>query len=135
MYEKMHGQKFDLCGVIVIETDDLLGAGIGQKFKDAIERLRERFKFGSWHWLKEKPRQYGGRTLHQLPDFSFKIDMNRYLRERAHDQNPEGSQGYGPGNASRDHRRPRTHGITQLGNTGRHAARVWGLLDACVDFS
>ena len=52
MYEKMHGQQFDLCGVIIIETDDLLGAGIGQKFKDAIERLRERFKFGSWHWLQ-----------------------------------------------------------------------------------
>ena len=86
MYEFLDGtKKMKLSGLIVIETDDLLGGGIGPKFLKAVERLRERFKFGSWHYLQEQPRQYGGRTLFQKLCFSFTIDMNRYLKQRAHE--------------------------------------------------
>ena len=50
-----------------------------------MDKLRIKFKFGSWHYIKDAPRQYGGRTLRQLENFSITIDMNRYLRERAHE--------------------------------------------------
>ena len=87
MYEAMPPTNtMQLTGLIVIETDDLLGGGIGPKFKHAIEELQKMFKFGSWHWLSERQRQYGGRTLFQLPDSGFTIDMNRYLKNRAHDK-------------------------------------------------
>ena len=83
--QKNGEKKHSLSGLIIIETDDLLGGGIRPKFHDAIEKLRARFKFGSWHYLADKERQYGGRTLKQMPDKGFTIDMNRYLRERAHE--------------------------------------------------
>ena len=85
MYEVLPPQNtMSLSGLIVIETDDLLGGGIGPKFANALNALQETFKFGSWHWLQDRSRQYGGRTLFQRPDFGFTIDMNRYLKDRAH---------------------------------------------------
>ena len=78
MYEVLPPKNtMSLSGLIVIETDDLLGGGIGPKFANALNTLQETFKFGSWHWLQERSRQYGGRTLFQRPDFGFTIDMNR----------------------------------------------------------
>jgi len=54
MYDKKRDtDKSSLCGVIVIETDDLLGGGIGPKFDEAMKRLRARFKLCSWHYLQE----------------------------------------------------------------------------------
>ena len=50
---------------------------------DAVERLRKRYKFGKWIYLAESPTEYGGRTLHQLSNCSFKINMTRYLREKS----------------------------------------------------
>ena len=86
MYEKLVAEEtVSLSGLIIIETDDLLGGGIGPKFQHAIEELQKMFKFGSWHYLKDRPRQYGGRTLFQLPDKGITIDMNRYLKDRAHE--------------------------------------------------
>ena len=84
MYEEQAGTSH-LTGLIVIETDDLLGGGIGAKWTNAIAQLRNTFKFGSWTWLQEGPTQYGGRTLQQRKYFGFHIDMNRYLRTKAHE--------------------------------------------------
>ena len=85
MYETINGVKDALSGMIVIETDDLLGGGIGPLFQDAMDKLRKKFNFGSWHYIKDASKQYGGRTVRQLEDYSITIDMNRYLRERAHE--------------------------------------------------
>ena len=52
MYEGQAGSE-QLTGLIVIETDDLLGGGIGSKWTNAIAQLRNTFKFGSWTWLRE----------------------------------------------------------------------------------
>ena len=78
----MYDQE-QLTGLIVIETDDLLGGGIGPKFADALQRLRKRFNFGSWNSLQEKPIQYGGRTIFQRKDYGFEISMMRYLKSKA----------------------------------------------------
>ena len=81
---KSFEEKADqLNGFVVIETDDLLGGGIGEKFHAAIEILRERFTFGKWVALQERATDYGGRTIKQLPNLGFNVSMVRYLRERA----------------------------------------------------
>ena len=47
MYEKLPPQNtVSLSGLFVIETDDLLGGGIGPKFANALSTLKETFKFG-----------------------------------------------------------------------------------------
>jgi hypothetical protein len=51
MYDQTSKGKEILIGVISIETDDLLGGGIGTKWDTSIEKLRKKFEFGRW----EKP--------------------------------------------------------------------------------
>ena len=46
-------------------------------------KLKTRFQFGKWIQLQEKATEYGGRTIRQQKDFSFKVSMVRYLEERA----------------------------------------------------
>ena len=84
MYEKMHGkEKPQLSGLIVVETDDLLGGGTGPSFHFAVEQLKKRYTFGKWKVLMDESTEYGGRTLRQSKDFGFSISMSRYLREKA----------------------------------------------------
>ena len=88
MYEKMHGQtEPQLSGLIIVETDDLLGGGrdrrLAPKFHAAVEELRKRYQFGKWKVLMDEQTEYGGRTLKQSKDFGFTISMTRYLREKA----------------------------------------------------
>ena len=82
-YEDLGKGKTELSGLIVVETDDLLGGGIGEKFNQAVANIRKRFKFGKWIRLQEEQTEYGGRTLKQYPDFSITISMKRYLQDRA----------------------------------------------------
>jgi hypothetical protein len=72
-----------LIGVISIETDDLLGGGIGPKWATAIEKLRKNFDFGRWKNLMEASQEYGGRTIKQLQDYGFQVSMGRYLKGKA----------------------------------------------------
>jgi hypothetical protein len=80
MYE---GPENQLSGLVLVETDDLLGGGIGGQFFEAIKTLRRKYNFGKWNELMDASHEYGGRTLQQHQDFSFTISMARYLRERA----------------------------------------------------
>ena len=70
-------------GLIVVETDDLLGGGNSDKFNKSVAELRKRYNFGKWVSLQEQSSEYGGRTLKQHADFGFNISMVRYLKERA----------------------------------------------------
>ncbi len=51
-----------MSGLIVMETDDLLGGGIGDKFLQSVVELRKRFIFGTWVDLRGKSCDYGGRS-------------------------------------------------------------------------
>ena len=73
----MHESPQKLSGLLVIETDDLLGGGITREYHDAKAKLRKRFNFGSWTELSERSTQYGGRTLVQKHDYSIEISMYR----------------------------------------------------------
>jgi len=83
MYETLNGKENQFSGLICVETDDLLGGGIGPKYQDAITQLRKEYNFGKWKILQEGPTEYGGRTVWQLPDSDVKISMTRYLKEKA----------------------------------------------------
>ena len=65
MCEVVDGRSEQFSGLIVIETDDVFGGGIGSKFHEATDQLRRRFKFGVWVKLMDHAREYGGRTLYQ----------------------------------------------------------------------
>ena len=80
MYE---GDPLQLTGLILVETDDLLGGGTGDKFFEALETLKRKYRFGTWKELMDTSHEYGGRTLRQFEDYSFNISMVRYLRDRA----------------------------------------------------
>eukprot|EP00971_Amphidinium_carterae_P247005 4905410-Amphidinium_carterae.1 len=72
-----------LCGVLLVETDDLLFGGNGAEFHRAMANIKTSFKFGHWRSLMRHPAEYSGRRLTQRTDFSFEIDMAGYLREKA----------------------------------------------------
>ena len=82
-YEDLGNKKQELSGLIVVETDDLLGGGIGLGFQKAVDHIRRKFVFGKWIALKDEATEYGGRTLRQHPDYSITISMRRYLLDRA----------------------------------------------------
>ena len=46
-----------------------------------MDTLRKTFKFGAWHDIRNGPKQYGGVTIVQTPDFGFEVSMHRYLRD------------------------------------------------------
>ena len=58
-----------------METDDLLGGCTCDKFFEALETLKRKYKFGTWKELMDVAREYGGRTLRQFEDFSFNISL------------------------------------------------------------
>ena len=70
-------------GLIVLETDDFFGGGIGDQCHHAINELRKRYNLGKWVDLMDESHEYGGRTIKQLANYAFVISMQRYLQERA----------------------------------------------------
>eukprot|EP00971_Amphidinium_carterae_P333950 6468988-Amphidinium_carterae.1 len=47
--------KEGLCGVLLVQTDDVLSAGITEKYTRAMETLKTEFKFGKWEELYNGP--------------------------------------------------------------------------------
>lgn len=82
MYANIGGKEDQFSGLIVVETDDVLGGGIGDKYLHAVSELRHRFKCGKGVDLMETSCEYGGRALKQAEDYSFNISMVRYLKDR-----------------------------------------------------
>ena len=66
----------EFVGCVLLELDDHLMGGPGKAHHERMARLRQRIKFGKWHWLlHDGPSFFGGRHITQLPDWSFKVDM------------------------------------------------------------
>ena len=79
----LDGKSDQFSGLICVETDDLLGGGIGPKFHAAVERLRKTYTFGKWKNLMKESTEYGGRSLRQKPNYDITISMSRYLKDKA----------------------------------------------------
>eukprot|EP00971_Amphidinium_carterae_P112543 2228811-Amphidinium_carterae.1 len=78
-----YDQQECMCGALLVETDDLLFGGHGSEFEQAMNNIKQRFKFGHWRSLQGKPADYSGRRLVQLTDHSFEVEMTSYLKEKA----------------------------------------------------
>ena len=73
----------EFVGCVLLEVDDHLMGGPGKAHHESTEGLRQRIKFGKWHWLlQDGPSLSGGRHFTQLSDRSFKVDMTRFIQER-----------------------------------------------------
>eukprot|EP00971_Amphidinium_carterae_P239845 4761634-Amphidinium_carterae.3 len=72
-----------LTGVIVVETDDLLGGCSGPLAEASKEKLTKSLVFGHFEYLQKRAVTYGGRLLKQAPDGSFTISMASYIEEKA----------------------------------------------------
>ena len=72
MYETIKGKE-TLRGLIVVETDDLFGGGIGPNFQKAVETLRKTYQFGKWKKLKDGFTGYG----EEDPSDSFQISVSK----------------------------------------------------------
>ena len=70
MYESMGGKEMQFSVLIVLETDDFFGGGIGDQYRHAVGDLRKRYNFGKWVELMDESHEYGERTVRQLPYFA-----------------------------------------------------------------
>ena len=61
--------------------------------------MRKKYEFGKWKILMEESIEYGGRTLKQFANFSIRISMTRYLREKS---NKDGERTWERPNYPRD---------------------------------
>ena len=72
-----------LQGAIAVEVDDLFNFGSELHYEKMME-LRTRYKFGKFEMLKgnENGVGFNGRRLKQLSDYSFVVDMTKFVTER-----------------------------------------------------
>ena len=63
----------------MILVDDTLDAG-NERHQDCMKILRKKFRYGKYKSLKQhKGCVFNGRYVVQLEDYSFKMDMARYI--------------------------------------------------------
>ena len=77
-----------LCGLIVVEVDDLLTMGDQFHFQK-MEELQRRFKFGKFKFLDEEEKgvSFNGRRLRLSSDGTYRIDMQKFVEERLKEVN------------------------------------------------
>eukprot|EP00971_Amphidinium_carterae_P334504 6469826-Amphidinium_carterae.2 len=64
-----------LTGVLVVETDDLLGGSNGPSAAASIKSLTNTLVFGHFEYLQTRAVTYGGRLIQQRPDYSFSSEL------------------------------------------------------------
>ena len=72
-----------LQGLLVVEVDDLFATG-SPRFFEMLKGLQQRFQFGKFVKLQEEVAgaAFNGRRIQQKKDFSFEIDMEKFVSER-----------------------------------------------------
>ena len=68
-----------LVGLILVQTDDLLCAGVGQQYEIATAKIKDFLQFGKWSSLKEGFREYNCSRIRQLADHFFEVDVTTCL--------------------------------------------------------
>ncbi|CAE7871011.1 unnamed protein product, partial [Symbiodinium sp. KB8] len=72
---------FNAPGVMVIEVDDIIEGG-DERHRQLMTELEGEVTFGKIVNLQEKESSYAGKSLKQLPDFSFESHMDEYIYTR-----------------------------------------------------
>jgi hypothetical protein len=71
-----------LIGLVLVDVDDLLCGG-GPEHHARMDQLKTRFKFGKWEsCTSTSGAGFIGRRVRQYEDFSFTIDMEKFVSER-----------------------------------------------------
>eukprot|EP00971_Amphidinium_carterae_P030535 600515-Amphidinium_carterae.1 len=78
---RMLAKYGDVDGVMALLTDDILCAG-NQRHEKAIEALMQKYKTGRCTPFDGAGGVFNGRRIRQLEDFSFRVDMTDYIREK-----------------------------------------------------
>lgn len=81
---KLHNvETGELEGAAAIEVDDLFTIG-HQRHHELMGELRKIYTFGKYVTLMDGPKgaAFNGRRIRQLPDGTFKIDMQKFIEER-----------------------------------------------------
>ena len=68
----------EVTGHLGLHVDDVLCTGRGESFDSALERLKTRFRFGTWENAQEKPIMYCGCEIAQGADFSIRVRQTEY---------------------------------------------------------
>ena len=67
-----------VCGYLGIHVDDVLTSGDGMVYKQAIDRLRQQFSFGSWENAMDGTITYCGCEIRQHDDYSISLDQQKF---------------------------------------------------------
>lgn len=89
-------------GWLVVEMDDLLGGGTSEGYWATIEAIRKRFLLGKFKYLDEGITDYAGRSMTQLPDFGFELNVARYVEKRISPIRLDHGRGRPPGTLAND---------------------------------
>lgn len=76
LFKRISGEC--VVGFLGIHVDDILCAGCGEEFNQAIDRLKGRFKFGSWEDARQQVVQYCGCEIKQEEDFSVCVKQTKF---------------------------------------------------------
>ncbi|CAE7161128.1 unnamed protein product, partial [Symbiodinium necroappetens] len=68
-------------GALVIEVDDVVECG-DDRHRECVSELEKTIKFGKSINVQETETMYAGRSLKQLPDYSFELHMEQYVYTR-----------------------------------------------------
>ena len=73
----------ELCGIVVVEVDDLLCFG-NEQHDGKLKELQQRFHFGKFVQLAEEAEgaSFNGRRIKCLPGGGYEIDMTKFVTER-----------------------------------------------------
>ena len=70
-------------GLVLLDVDDFAQRG-GQRHRQLMLQLKQRFRFGTWRIVYKGHAEYLGRVVRQLENFEIRIDMQRYMEEKLH---------------------------------------------------
>ncbi|CAE7561146.1 unnamed protein product, partial [Symbiodinium sp. CCMP2456] len=68
-------------GALVVEVDDVVECG-DDRHRECVSELEKTIKFGKSINVQETETMYAGRSLKQLPDYSFELHMEQYVYTR-----------------------------------------------------
>ena len=75
---RLFDSEKNLIGLMGCHVDDLVWAGEGSLYQEAIGKLRDSFPFGSWRDAQRESILFCGCELKQHPDFSITLQQERY---------------------------------------------------------
>lgn len=76
LFKRVHGNN--VVGYLGVHVDDVLCAGKGYEYEQAISRLRSRFPFGAWECAQDTSVTYCGCEIKQDADFTIHVTQERF---------------------------------------------------------